>query len=176
MSENESRPVVVGVDGSAAAQAALQWAVEDARRRGCAVEAVSAWHPDYGALIGPVPAEIWREITPEALKSARRVVLDEAVAAVTGAGDVEVRKVLVEGDARDVLTKAAQGAALLVVGSRGHGTFVGAVLGSVSNYCVHHSPCPVVVVRDDRVEREARAAKAVEAAQTALPLTPGPLL
>ncbi|RCW39632.1 universal stress protein family protein [Halopolyspora algeriensis] len=43
----------------------------------------------------------------------------------------------------------SEDADLLVVGNRGHGTFTRALLGSVSQYCMHHAPCPVVVVRPD---------------------------
>ncbi|MFD5824168.1 universal stress protein [Lentzea sp. NPDC060358] len=158
MSENESRPVVVGVDGSPASLAALRWAVEDARRRGCAVDAVTAWHADYGAMIGPLPAEVYAGVSSEAMRTAARAVLDRSVAEFE---DVEIRPVLVEGDARDVLHKASADAALLVVGNRGRSRIVEAVLGSVSAYCVHHASCPVVVVRE---------------VAPALPPTPGPLL
>ncbi|MGW4209290.1 universal stress protein [Lentzea sp. NPDC004789] len=144
MSEKESRPVVVGVDGSPAARAALRWAVEDARRRGCRVDAVSAWHPDYGVMIGPLPAEVMMSMPPQELEAVARKALD---AAVEGFDGVDIRPVLVEGDPRDVLVEASQEAELLVVGNRGHGTIVGAILGSVSSYCVHHASCPVVVVR-----------------------------
>lgn len=168
MSENETRPVVVGVDGSAAAQVALQWAVEDARRRGCRVDAVSAWRADYGVMIGPLPAEVWREISPQALKAAQQKVLDEAVKGFEG---VEICQVLVEGDPRTVLTKASEEAELLVVGSRGHGPIAEIVLGSVSSYCVHHASCPVVVIREPQTEQPERPG-----AEAAAPLTPGPLL
>src|ERR1022692_3459788 len=60
-----------------------------------------------------------------------------------------------EGNAAQVLRDAAKGADLLVVGSRGHGEFVGALLGSVSQQCVHHAPCPVVVIRGDAQARPA---------------------
>jgi nucleotide-binding universal stress UspA family protein len=46
-----------------------------------------------------------------------------------------------------VLVDAAEGAELLVVGSRGHGGLAEALLGSVGQYCVHHAPCPVVIMR-----------------------------
>ncbi|MET8764273.1 universal stress protein [Lentzea sp. NPDC004782] len=144
MNEKESRPVVVGVDGSPAARAALRWAVEDAGRRGCRVDAVWAWHPDYGGMIGPLPAEVVQAMSPQALEAAARKALDAAVEGFEGA---DIRPVLVEGDARDVLVKASEEAELLVVGNRGHGTLVGAILGSVSAHCVHHASCPVVVVR-----------------------------
>ena len=53
----------------------------------------------------------------------------------------------VEGNAAQVLLDASDGADLLVVGSRGHGGFTEALLGSVSQHCVHHAHCPVVVIR-----------------------------
>lgn len=167
MSENESRPVVVGVDGSPAAKAALRWAVEDARRRGCPVDVISAWHPNYGVMIGPVPAEILMALSPQAMKETARKNLD---AAVQGFDGVEIRAILVEGDPRDALIKASKDAELLVVGNRGHSTVVEVILGSVSSYCVHHASCPVVVIREPKVEPEHTPAAA------ALPPTPGPLL
>jgi nucleotide-binding universal stress UspA family protein len=88
--------------------------------------------------------------------------LDEAVAEA----GVDVRAVLAEGDARDVLAKASGNAALLVVGSRGAGPIREVLLGSVSSYCVHHASCPVVVVREPEPER-------VEPKPV---VTPGPLL
>jgi nucleotide-binding universal stress UspA family protein len=170
MSEKESRPVVVGVDGSAAAQDALRWAVEDARRRGCRVDAVSAWRPDTGIVIGPVPAEIGVRMTPESMRAAQRAVLDQAVDGLEGAEGVEIRRVLVEGDPRTALTEASRNAELLVVGSRGAGPLAEAILGSVSSYCVHHALCPVVVIREPKAERKHVVAEA------AAPVTPGPLL
>ncbi|MEU3644873.1 universal stress protein [Lentzea sp. NPDC034063] len=167
MSENESRPVVVGIDGSPAAQSALRWAVEDARRRGCPVDVITAWHPDYGGMIGPVPAEVLMAMSPQAMKDSAQKALDGAVQGFEG---VEIRRILVEGDPRDALTRASEDAELLVVGSRGHSTVVEAVLGSVSSYCVHHAACPVVVIREPKVKKEYALATA------AAPLTPGPLL
>ncbi len=165
MSESESRPVVVGIDGSPSSLAALRWAVEDARRRGCGVDAVTAWHADYGVMIGPLPAEVFAEVSPQAMKSAAQRVLGQSVEGVEG---VEIRQILVEGDARDVLFSASKDAALLVVGNRGHSRIVEAILGSVSAYCVHHASCPVVVVREAKIEHGHEPAAA--------PLTPGPLL
>jgi nucleotide-binding universal stress UspA family protein len=168
MSENESRPVVVGVDGSAAAQAALEWAVEDARRRGCRVDATWVWHPDTGIVIGAIPAEVVMSMSPQATRAAAEAGLDRAVEGFEG---VEIRRILVEGDPRTVLTEASKEAELLVVGNRGHGVLVEAILGSVSNYCVHHASCPVVVIREPKAEQPERSG-----AEAAAPLTPGPLL
>lgn len=170
MSEKESRPVVVGVDGSAAAQAALAWAVQDARRRGRRVDAISAWHPDYGIVIGPVPVEVVMGMSPQAMRAAAQAGLDHAVEGFEG---VEIHRILVEGDPRTALVEASKDAELLVVGNRGHSTIVEAILGSVSSYCVHHASCPVVVIREPKIEQQQEEYSTVEAA---LPLTPGPLL
>ena len=62
-------------------------------------------------------------------------------------GNVQVRAQAREGNAAQVLIDAAAGADLLVVGSRGHGGFTEALLGSVSQHCVHHAQCPVVIFR-----------------------------
>ncbi|MCX2953697.1 universal stress protein [Lentzea sp. NEAU-D7] len=172
MSENESRPVVVGVDGSPASEEALRWAVNEARLRGCRVEAVSAWHMDYGMAIGSMSAEIALQLSPENRRAAQQAVLDGAVEEFTG---VEISRVLVEGDPRTALTTASRDAQLLVVGSRGHGPIVEAIIGSVSSYCVHHATCPVVVVRAPKpVETE--TARDERITRIPAPLTPGPLL
>ncbi|GAB2817810.1 universal stress protein [Lentzea nigeriaca] len=169
MSENESRPLVVGVDGSAAARAALEWAVQDARRRGCRVDAVSAWHPDYGFVIGAASAEIVMSMSPDAMRAAAQAGLDKAVEGFEG---VEIRPILVEADPRTALTEASKDAELLVVGNRGHSTIVEALLGSVSSYCVHHASCPVVVIREPKTEQQDER----PVVDVAVPLTPGPLL
>ena len=62
------------------------------------------------------------------------------------AGDVEIERQVVQGRAAEVLVGFATPGDLLVVGSRGHGGFAGLLLGSVSQQCVHHAACPVVVV------------------------------
>ena len=69
--------------------------------------------------------------------------LAAAVAEVAGAEAVE--QLAVRGHAAEVLVAQSRDAELLVVGSRGHGTITGAVLGSVSHACTHHASCPVVV-------------------------------
>ena len=62
------------------------------------------------------------------------------------ATNVPVHQVVLAGNPAQVLLDTAAGADLLVVGSRGHGGFTEALLGSVSQRCVHHARCPVVVV------------------------------
>ncbi|KOX14553.1 universal stress protein UspA [Saccharothrix sp. NRRL B-16348] len=154
--------IVVGVDGSPVSRTALHWAVEEAKLRGCAVEAVLAWHVDYAMVIGPMSATIAAGMDRDKLREDHRRLLED-MAAEAGP---EVRAVLAEGDARDVLAKASEHATLLVVGSRGAGPVREVLLGSVSSYCVHHASCPVVVVRDPKPEH-------VEPKPV---ITPGPLL
>jgi len=140
--------IVVGVDGSTGAQGALEWAIDEARRRCAQVEAVSAW--SYVPLGGYVPDAIYLPQAEDELDAATHRVAGEAVAKALGdADDVAVRIVVVRDTAAHALLQASEGAAMLVVGSRGLGGFRGLLLGSVSHRCVHHAPCPVVVVPND---------------------------
>jgi nucleotide-binding universal stress UspA family protein len=170
MSDFDSRPIVVGVDGSPASRAALRWAVQEADRRGCPVDAVLAWQGGYGMMIGAVPADVMFQMAPEQDRDSWHHVLDDAVAEVSARG--EVRTLLVSQDAGPALVEASENAALLVVGSRGAGSLRGALLGSVSAYCLRHASCPVVVLRDPDRRQETPPG----VAGTGVLVTPGPLL
>ncbi|MFF1284532.1 universal stress protein [Streptomyces sp. NPDC058299] len=138
--------IVVGVDGSPCSQAALRWALAQAELSGSAVEAVAAWrYPEvYGYGYGWVPS------MPDGgeLAKAAEGALRETVATVRDQlghpAQVTIR--VAEGHPVQVLMDASRNAQLLVLGSRGHGTFTGILLGSVSQHCVQHAPCPVVVI------------------------------
>ena len=137
---NKSAPViVVGVDGSECSAAAVQWAASYATMTGGSLLLVTAWHlpAAYGVPIG------YDGFDPE--EDARKVV--EAAAASLDLPSGRVTAKVAPGPAGDVLIRNAEHAALLVVGSRGHGTLAAALLGSTSSYLVHHATCPVVVVR-----------------------------
>jgi nucleotide-binding universal stress UspA family protein len=142
--------IVVGVDGSESARAALRFALEEARLRGAAVRAVAAWHVPvaaYGdAFVSPNP-ELLSALEPRARSELERALAD----AGDQAAGVEVEQVVREGPAARVLLEEADKADLLVVGSRGLGGFRGLLLGSVSQQCSHHAPCPVVIVPHERV-------------------------
>jgi nucleotide-binding universal stress UspA family protein len=100
------------------------------------------------ALSGPVgPAPVAVIGVADFQKTAEKTVT-EAIQEVGSGRNVQVSAQVREGNAAQVLIAAAAGADLLVVGSRGHGGFTEALLGSVSQHCVHHAPCPVVIVRD----------------------------
>lgn len=131
--------VVVGVDGSASSEAALRWAEGYAVDHGLRLELVTAWqHPVWYGV--PMMPSDW---APD-LQAAE--VLEKAAASLTLPED-QVDKRPVQGLPGPVLVGAAKDAALLVVGSHGHGAVAGALLGSVSSYCTHHATCPAVVVR-----------------------------
>jgi nucleotide-binding universal stress UspA family protein len=134
--------IIVGVDGSYSSKVALRWAIRQAKLTGGSVDAVTAWRYPTGYGMGPVADSIDFE-------SDAKNTLTEALNEVGGLEpDVPVRPVVAEGHAAEVLLRASKGADLLVVGSRGHGGFTSALVGSVSLYCVLHSRCPVLVVRD----------------------------
>ena len=138
--------VVVGIDGSAGSQEALHFAATEARLRKAKLKLVTAWALTYVAAPIGMMAPIDDALLPELQENARAV-LDQAVKEVLGdTAGLEIEKVIAEGSPAQVLVDAAQGADLLVVGTRGHGGFVGLLLGSVSQQIAHHAPCPVVIV------------------------------
>ncbi len=134
--------IVVGVDGSDSSQAALRWAVRQARLAGGRVEAVTAWH--YPAAYGWETAGIDADF-----EETRDGSSPEILTAVTGPEpDIPVLSLVTEGYPADVLLHTAKGADLLVLGHRGHGGVTSALLGSVSLHCVLHAHCPVLVLRE----------------------------
>jgi nucleotide-binding universal stress UspA family protein len=145
----EDRRIVVGVDSSRGSKTALRWALGQARMTGATIQAVTAWQNPL-VYDGWVPAPDSYSIAAVTEK-----VLAEAVADVVGTQDqpVCVLTAVAEGPAAQVLLAAATGAELLVVGSRGRGAFAGMLLGSVSQHCVQHAPCAVVVIPDDDISR-----------------------
>jgi nucleotide-binding universal stress UspA family protein len=131
--------VLVAVDGSSDSDKALEWAQDYAGAMHADLTLITAWRwpSSYGS---PVSWDGWQ---PE--EDAQNVA-DKAAAGLTLPAD-RVHVVVEQGIAADVLVRHSHAAALLVVGSRGHGGLVGAVIGSTSAHCVHHAACPIVVVR-----------------------------
>ena len=137
---DERRRIVVGVDGFESSRAALRWSIHQAGLTGAVVEAVTAWHVPAGT--GWVPTADMPDYQEDAF-----TVLAEAVAGMcTIDPEVQVCPRVVQGRAGQVLVDAADGADLLVVGSRGHGGLAEALLGSVGQYCANNSSCPVVIM------------------------------
>jgi nucleotide-binding universal stress UspA family protein len=139
----DRRRIVVGVDGSVGARAALEWAAHEARRLGTSLHAVCAYNePPTVAAGGPAAAGALAELRHGLERDAERVLADaEELVDI-----VPVSTRAVHGPAADVLLEAASDADLLVVGSRGRGGFASLVLGSVSQQCAARAPGVVVVV------------------------------
>jgi nucleotide-binding universal stress UspA family protein len=87
----------------------------------------------------------------------------DAVAKVLADGsEVAVDRRVRRGVPAEVMVEESRGADLLVIGSRGLGAFSGMLLGSVSNFCIHHALCPVVVVPSHRKPTQASPSKGEE--------------
>ncbi|MEU1078963.1 universal stress protein [Streptomyces sp. NPDC005908] len=141
-------PVVVGVDGSGANTAAVDFAFREADLRDTPLVAVHAWTAWNAALPAPQdPAEPYAN-PPGALAEEERRLLAEALAGHRERyPGVVVEQRVVHGPTREALIEAGRTARLTVVGARGRGGFTGLLLGSVSQALLHHAPSPVAVVR-----------------------------
>ena len=142
-----STKIVVGVDGSLSSRAALRWAVRHAVLTGGMVEAVMAWQVPMilrTSAWAPIYVDEVSSLEEDARKTLDAVISGE----VEPADSQRVTARVVYGHPDQVLLEAAaDGADLLVVGSSGHGGLAQALLGSVSQYCVHNASCPVVIMR-----------------------------
>ena len=138
--------IVVGVDQSEGARAALRFALEEARLRQARLRVVHAWQFGYiGApgFEGSLPA-VGGDLAE--FHEAAEAALDETLRGVVADG-VAIERRVDQGAAAPVLIEESRDADLLVVGSRGHGGFAQLLLGSVSQQCAQHAFCPVVIVR-----------------------------
>jgi len=138
MTTRTSQRIVVGTDGSPNAHRAISWAVENAHE-GDTVVIVHAWQPFvYGS-------ELAMAYTIDEAEAGKILEADfNSFAPRAAKRKLKLEKVLVQADARTALKN--QKPDLLVVGARGHGAFLGALLGSVADYYARHSEVPVVVV------------------------------
>ncbi|HYI34547.1 MAG TPA: universal stress protein [Glaciibacter sp.] len=139
---NQAAPIIIGVDGSDSSYTALREAVRLATALGTPLRAVAVWDHPKAMYDVYAPPPGW---SPE---NDAQQVLDDAAKHVFGTAvppwfSTAVR----QGGAAAVLVKESRGAEMLVLGSRGHGGFVGMLLGSVSSAAVAHAPCPVLIVR-----------------------------
>jgi nucleotide-binding universal stress UspA family protein len=134
--------IVIGIDGSAASIDALDWAGRQAHLTHATLEMIMSWDwpTNYGwTMYFPEeynPSEGMPEILAKAADDLR-----------TKYPDIEITTRVVQGHPAPLLVEASKGADLLVVGSRGHGEFVGMLIGSVSEYCATNAHCPVLVHR-----------------------------
>jgi nucleotide-binding universal stress UspA family protein len=157
--------IVVGVDGSEGSLAALRWALAEARLRGSSVRAVHAYQSPplsatevgmgiAGGIGVPAMYTDHSEQLRQAIETEARNVIEQSLRGVATDSfeGLEIERAPVEGPAAQTLIEAGRGAELLVVGSRGRGGFVGLLLGSVSQQCALHPPCPVVILPPEQAE------------------------
>ncbi|MGC1419336.1 MAG: universal stress protein [Acidimicrobiales bacterium] len=136
--------IVVGVDGSPLARAALEFAIDEARLRGASLQVTYAYPVIGSPITGSTGHDYYEQVEGEA-----RALLQGLIAGAPSTEGVETEWLAVPGNPSEVLIEASKEAVLLVVGSRGVGGFLGLVMGSVSTQCVHYSHCPVLVVREE---------------------------
>jgi nucleotide-binding universal stress UspA family protein len=141
-----SGTVVVGVDGSAGSIAALEFALRDAARRRARLRVVAAVHPPefWATAYGPVPVPPPKALLDELAAAARGWVRETAQRLDLA---VPVDVVTCPGPPVPALLEQSADADLLVIGHRGRGALMSALLGSVRLGCTRHARCPVTVVR-----------------------------
>lgn len=148
MSDRE-RKIVVGVEGSGGAKAALKWAIQEAKIRHATVVVVTSYSPSY-VPVSPdftyIPVDNFN--VEEEVERMQKNFTQEVVAEANGE-DVPIVYIRKKGSPADTLMEMAEGADMLVVGSRGRGGFRGLLLGSVSQQIAHYGCCPIVIVRPD---------------------------
>ena len=142
--------IVVGVDGSAHAQDALDWAMREATLRRAEVRVLTVVpamaSPWTGQPLGVPEGK-------EAVEHARRIAQDAVAKAASESGDPQPPAVAISafaGFPAQALIDASREADLVVVGARGAGGFATLMLGSVSQQVAHHAACPVVIVPASR--------------------------
>ena len=135
--------IVVGVDESQDAAAALRWAVAEAQLRSCPLTAVMCWGyiSQHQGRAEPTAFD------PSYDEAAARCALEKLVAPALDGSGVRVTQRVVNDLAARGLLEASTGADLLVVGARGVGGFEALLLGSTSDQCLHHATIPVAVIR-----------------------------
>jgi len=141
--------IVVGVDHSEGAKAALRFALEEATLRKAKLRVVHAWQYAYIGATGfegsyPALGGDIKELRDLAEKDLDATLQE----AIPETGTIEIERRVVEDRPAAALVEESRGADMVVVGSRGHGGFAGLLLGSVSQQVAHHAACPVVIVHE----------------------------
>ena len=145
--KNMKPTIVVGVDGTRASLAALQWAADEARRRGAGLRVVHGWDREFYAPYAP-PEDAWSRAQHQADATAS---LTAQLGAVFGPDLPDtVSAEIAEGIAERILVDRSAGADLLVLGSASGPPAAGRAIGSVTRACLRRAFCPVVVVSIDQ--------------------------
>ncbi len=148
-SRNGSMGIVVGIDDSPAARAAVQWAARDAELRNVPLTLVHAVSPEVSTwLRTPVPAGVlrWQQDHGRRLVDGALKVVEEATAP---GGPVRVQTEILSSGAVHTLIDLSKDAEMLVAGAQGSGRWPGRLLGSVSSALLRHAHCPVAIIHDE---------------------------
>lgn len=137
--------VVVGFDGSRQATVAVEWAADEAARRGARLGILHAAPTEYVGL--PIPAGLSAPLVPRPLEGHDDRLKDARLLAAKSLPEEDIDVEVVRRNPAPALLAASKHAELVVVGSRGHGAVASALMGSVSTVVAEHAACPVVVVR-----------------------------
>ncbi|MEO8108269.1 MAG: universal stress protein [Actinomycetes bacterium] len=141
----EAGRVVVGIDGSELSVDATRIAFAEASMRHAGLTLLHVWNaPEYDTAGIVMPDTLLLE---EAHTDELRAMAETVAGLGERYPDVQVEQRLRKGRPAKVLAEASHGAALVVVGSRGHGGFKSMLLGSTSRSLLHHATCPVLIVR-----------------------------
>ncbi|GAA1126494.1 universal stress protein [Arthrobacter flavus] len=134
----EDTYIVVGVDGSPSSVLALQWAARLVPTVATSIRAIAAWQVPFTYYEFPVSG--WDP------KSVAKTIVSNALdTAFDGEPPTYVTALTRQGPPAGVLIDESRAAQMLIVGSRGHGGFVGLLLGSVSSAVAEHASCPVLI-------------------------------
>jgi nucleotide-binding universal stress UspA family protein len=137
--------IIVGVDGSAHSQRALEWALKEAAIRHAPVTVLTVHQAVAGYYRGMASDPAAPAHTEEA-RQAAQVETDKALAGLEGPHPESVMVTAVHGFPVEELIKAASDADMIVLGSRGAGGFTRLLMGSVPGQVAQHAPCPVLIV------------------------------
>lgn len=147
---SDSRPVLVGLDGSTNAEAAMWWAVDIAVASKRPLRILTSYSLPVMVGMGVAAGYMGPMLTSEEIHqidAAHRQAMSEAKAKIEAAKpDLAVEIYLDQGSPAAALLKASEDAAMIVLGTRGIGSTHALVLGSVSYAVAHRAKCPVVLV------------------------------
>ena len=138
MTEERTNKVVVGMDSSDEAAAALRWAQAYAGADD-AIVAIHSWETPYA---------VYMAVTPPQLGDLEQLAKEELERLLSGSGDPRIVPMLLEGRPGESIVSEGRDADAIVIGHRGTSR-VSMMLGSTANYVLHHATRPVIVVHGD---------------------------
>ncbi len=142
--------MIVAIDGSSSCINALKWAKNNADDMGLSIHVINAWqyvYPTGDILVaGAALATLYPSFDAE--ENARLLIKKVIEKCFGHEPPQNLTSEAINGLASHILIEASRDAQLLVMGSRGHGSFVDFILGSVSGVCAARAHCPVVIINE----------------------------